>query len=102
MIGQRTKEALAARKARGELCGLVLHKDPQAIIAARIKGAASNAVRAAEFAAKMIPTIKQLQAQGMSLDKVAEELTNRGEKTLNDKAWHKSTLSRLLKAAQTV
>lgn len=101
MIGIRTKEALAAKKARGIKLGFVQHKDPESIIVARAKGNASNAARAAEFVAKMAPTIRQLQSQGMTLDQVAGELTRRGEKTLNGGEWHKSTVSRLMKAAQT-
>ena len=99
LIGQRTKDALAAKKARGVKLGFVQHKDPESILRARAKGQATNAAKAAEFAAKLIPTIKQLKDQGMTLDKVAAELTKRGEKTFNGGEWHKSTVSRLLKAA---
>jgi DNA invertase Pin-like site-specific DNA recombinase len=100
LIGTRTKAALAALKAQGVKLGAVQHEDPQAIVRARAKGNASNAARAAEFAAKVVPTIKQLKDQSMTLDQIAAELTNRGIKTLNDREWHKSTVSRLLKAAQ--
>jgi len=101
LIGIRTKEALAAKKARGIKLGFVQHKDPQSIVVARAKGNASNAARAAEFVAKMAPSIQQLQSRGLTLDQVAAELTRRGEKTLNGGEWHKSTVSRLMKAAQT-
>ena len=101
LIGIRTKDALAAKKARGVKLGFVQHKDPQSIVVARAKGNASNAARAAEFVAKMAPSIQQLQSRGLTLDQVAAELTRRGEKTLNGGEWHKSTVSRLMKAAQT-
>jgi hypothetical protein len=37
----------------------------------------------------------------MTLDQIAAELTSRNVATLNGGEWHKSTVSRLLKAAQT-
>ena len=94
MIGARTKAALAALKAQGVELGnrTNLHE-------AQAKGQASNATRAAAFAARIAPTIKHLQAQGMTLDQIAAELTERNVSTLNGGVWHKSTVSRLLKAA---
>lgn len=97
MIGQRTKTALAALKAQGAQLG-----NRTNLAEAQAKGNESNAAKAAAFAAKLAPTIQQLKHQGMKLDQIATELTNRGIKTANGGDWHKSTVSRLLKAAQVV
>jgi DNA invertase Pin-like site-specific DNA recombinase len=99
LIGQRTKEALAAKKARGAKLGFVQHKDPEAIVRARAAGNATNAAKAAEFAANIVPEIKRLKESGLTLDKIAAELTKLGRKTMNGGEWSKSTISRLLKTA---
>lgn len=90
MIGSRTKAALAPMVGTGKLGNKTNLAEAQA------KGQATNAARAAAFAARLLPTIKQLKAQGMTLDQVAAELTNRNEKTFNGGEWSKSTVSRLL------
>jgi DNA invertase Pin-like site-specific DNA recombinase len=94
LIGSRTKDALAAKKAQGVVLGnrTNLHE-------AQTKGQATNAAKAATFVAKIVPEIKLLQAQGKTLDAIATALTERGFKTANGGVWHKSTVSRLLKAA---
>ncbi|WP_305821602.1 recombinase family protein [Massilia brevitalea] len=92
MIGARTKAALAAKKAQGVVLG-----NRTNLADAQAKGHAANAARAAEFTARVLPTILQLRSQGMTLDQVAEELTARNIATLNGASWHKSTISRLLK-----
>jgi DNA invertase Pin-like site-specific DNA recombinase len=94
MIGARTKSALAALKAKGVQLGNRTNLDE-----AQAKGQAANSSRAAAFAAKVAPTIRQLQAQNMTLTEIAVELTERNIATLNGGTWHKSTVSRLLKAA---
>ncbi|WP_211223761.1 recombinase family protein [Massilia niastensis] len=94
MIGARTKSALAALKARGVPLG-----NRTNLAEAQAKGQATNAAKAAEFAARVLPTIQQLKNQHMTLDQIAATLTNRGISTANGGVWNKSTISRLLKAA---
>jgi DNA invertase Pin-like site-specific DNA recombinase len=94
LIGSRTKAALAALKAKGVLLG-----NKTNLSTAQAKGQAANATKAAAFAAKVVPLIIQLKQQSMTLDQIAAELTERNVKTLNGGVWHKSTISRLLKAS---
>lgn len=93
MIGSRTKVALAPMVGTGKLGNKTNLNEAQA------KGQATNAAKAAEFAARVVPTIKQLKEQGMTLDQVAAELTSRNIATFNGGEWSKSTISRLLKKA---
>jgi DNA invertase Pin-like site-specific DNA recombinase len=94
LIGSRTKAALAALKAKGVVLG-----NRTNLLEAQAKGQATNAARAAAFKSKVLPTIKQLQAEGRTLDAIATELAERNVATFNGGVWHKSTVSRLLKAA---
>jgi DNA invertase Pin-like site-specific DNA recombinase len=94
LIGSRTKSALADLKAKGVQLGnrTNLHE-------AQALGQASNAAKAAAFAAKIVPEIRLLQAQNKTMVQIAEELNRRGIKTALGRTWHQSTVSRLLKAA---
>lgn len=95
MIGQRTKAALAPMVGTGVLGNKTnLHE-------AQAKGQATNAAKAAAFTAKMAPVINELKAKNMTLDQVATYLNDNFFPTFSGKEWHKSTVSRLLKAAQT-
>jgi DNA invertase Pin-like site-specific DNA recombinase len=94
LIGARTKSALAALKAQGVQLG-----NQTNLSEAQAMGQATNAAKAAAFAAKIVPEIKLLQGQGKTLDAIATALTERGFQTFNGGTWHKSTVSRLLKAA---
>lgn len=95
MIGARTKAALAAKKAQGVVLG-----NRTNLAEAQAKGQATNAAKATAFAAQVVPLIKQLKSQNMTLDQIATELTARRVNTSNGGEWHKSTISRLLKVSQ--
>jgi DNA invertase Pin-like site-specific DNA recombinase len=95
MIGARTKAALAPKVGTGVLGNRTNLAQAQA------KGNATNATKAAAFAAKMAPIINDLKAKAMTLDQIAAHLNDSFVPTFNGKEWHKSTVSRLLKAAQS-
>jgi DNA invertase Pin-like site-specific DNA recombinase len=59
MIAQRTRDALAAAKARGQKLG-----NPN-LNALRGIGAAANRESAERFAANILPVIRQIQASGV-------------------------------------
>jgi len=94
LIGSRTKAALAALKAQGAQLG-----NRTNLAEAQAMGQATNAAKAATFASKMLPAIRLLQAQKMTMAEIAAELNERGTKTALGGVWHQSTISRLLKAA---
>lgn len=94
LIASRTKSALADLKAQGVQLGNRTNlQEAQAL------GQARNAEKAAAFAAAILPEIRQLQAQSMTMAQIADELNRRGVKTALGRTWHQSTVSRLIKAA---
>jgi DNA invertase Pin-like site-specific DNA recombinase len=94
LIASRTRSALADLKAQGVQLGnrTNLHE-------AQALGQARNAEKAAAFAAGILPEIRRLQAQTMTMAQIADELNRRGVKTALGRTWHQSTVSRLIKAA---
>jgi DNA invertase Pin-like site-specific DNA recombinase len=91
-ISTRTKEALAAAKARGVRLG-----NPRLAVAR----AAVNAARqeaADSFAADVLPIIRQIQKSGISSFRgVAKALSARGIKTANGGAWTAGRVSDILR-----
>ena len=98
MISQRTKEAPAAAKARGVKLG-----NDNLTDAARAKGRVASALalakRAKERAALVVPTIRELQAGGASLHKVAEALNSKGVPAPRGGAWYGSSVRNALRLA---
>lgn len=94
LIGTRTKDALAVRKAQGVLLG-----NRTNLSEAQAKGQATNAAKAAAFTVKLLPTVTRMREQKMTMDEIAAELNRNETRTFNGGTWHKSTVSRLLKAA---
>lgn len=97
-ISRRTKEALAAAKARGTRLG---NPNGAASLqrAAKGNGAAVDAVKAgaAERASDLAPIIADIRAGGaVSLPAIARELNGRGIVTSRGGAWHPSSVRNLL------
>ncbi|HLI12818.1 MAG TPA: recombinase family protein [Alphaproteobacteria bacterium] len=94
MISKRTREALAAAKARGVQLG---SPDPH-------KGATIGVPRAAvarkrkaqEFAASVLPAINELRTAGLSLRAIAKELTDRGIASPRGGSWGPQTVANVL------
>jgi DNA invertase Pin-like site-specific DNA recombinase len=92
MIADRTRVALAAKKAQGAALGNRTNlPDAQAKGVAAIKGAAD------EFAANVLPIVRQLQASGVTTVRaIAEALNVRNIRTARGGEWHGSTVRNLL------
>jgi DNA invertase Pin-like site-specific DNA recombinase len=92
MIADRTRAALAAKKAQGATLG-----NRTNLGEAQSKGAAANAAGAEAFAANVLPVIRQIQASGAKTARaIAEALNARGIRTARGGAWHDSTVRNLL------
>ena len=97
-ISRRTKEALAAAKARGVKLG-----NPNGAAALRRAGKGGVALRetvrqnADEFAAALAPVVAELRAEGVtSLRGMAAALNDRGMMTRRGRRWHVSNVRNLL------
>ena len=87
MISQRTKEALAAAKARGVKLG-----NPNLATLNRDRGR-----RARAFTAKVGPTLEAYRQQGLSQRRMVEALNDCGVPAPRGGRWHAQTLTRVLK-----
>ncbi len=95
MIGQRTRDALRAAKARGKKLG-----NPQ-LADARKRAVQGNKSAAARYAANVLPVIREIQASGIkSLRGVARALTARGIATARGGAWSPVQVSAILQRAR--
>lgn len=97
MISKRTKEALAASKARGKQLGLAnpLRTDRTAV---SDKGVACRQVKAENFADNVRPIIDQIKASGVStLQNIATALNARGIKSPRGGQWYPASVERLIK-----
>jgi DNA invertase Pin-like site-specific DNA recombinase len=95
MIADRTRAALAAKKAQGAALG-----NRTNLNAAQAMGAAANAAGAEAFAANVLPIIRQIQASGAKTARaIAEALNARGIRTARGGAWYDSTVRNLLARA---
>lgn len=91
LISQRTRAALAAKKAQGVKLGNPHYAD------AVVKARAAAAGQADGFASSMLPIIEGIRAAGVtSFAGIAEALNARGLHTRRGGAWHATTVRNIL------
>ena len=95
MIADRTRAALAAKKAQGAILG-----NRTNLAEAQTLGADANRAGADAFAANVLPVVRQIQAAGAKSSRaIAEALNARGIRTARGGAWFGSTVLNLLARA---
>jgi DNA invertase Pin-like site-specific DNA recombinase len=96
LIADRTRAALAAKKAQGAKLGNRTILDE-----ASAKGATANRAAADAFAANVLPVVRQIQASGATkLRAIAEALNVRGIRTARGGQWHAMTVQNLLSRSE--
>ena len=91
LISTRIREALAAKKARGEPVG------NQRFAEIARAGREVQAARADQFATDVVPIIEQIRAAGVTtLKGIADALNSRGVRTARGGRWDATTVKRLL------
>jgi DNA invertase Pin-like site-specific DNA recombinase len=92
LISDRTRAALAAKRAQGAALG-----NRTNLGEAQALGATANKAAADTFAANVLPVVRQIQASGViTFRAIAEALNARGIRTARGGAWHDSTVRNLL------
>jgi len=92
MIADRTRVALAQRKAQGVTLG-----NRTNLPEASAKGASANREAAEAFAANVLPVVRQIEASGITTHRgIAEALNARRIRTARGGQWHQSTVRNLL------
>ena len=91
LISQRTRAALAAKKAQGVKLG-----NPRAAETVG-RAHAANRTAADQFAANVLPIVREIQASGLTtLREIAAALNARGVRTARGGQWHSTTVRNLL------
>jgi DNA invertase Pin-like site-specific DNA recombinase len=95
LISERTKAALAAKKANGARLG-----NPRNIGAAGLYGRTIQVAAADQFAARLIPVIDAIKNTGaMSLEAITCALNERGVRPARGTRWYASSVANLLSRA---
>jgi DNA invertase Pin-like site-specific DNA recombinase len=106
MIGERTRVALAAKKAAGKALGMHAHKDPTAGDRARAASAVAVKANADACARHVAPTLLALKRGGLTLSQIADQMNALQVATPRGGQWYASgvcnMLSRIAKLGITV
>src|SRR5258706_13938120 len=96
LIADRTRAALAAKKAQGTVLG-----NRTNLADAQAKGVATNRKTADAFASNVLPIVKQIQAAGATTHRaIAQALNDPRVRTARGGDWHDSTVRNLLARAR--
>ena len=97
MISERTKAALAAKKATGAALG-----NPHNLAHAGNLGRAALIEAADRFVESLGPVVQALRSEGATtLRAMAQALNRRGVKSPRGGAWHPSSVANLLSRSET-
>ncbi len=99
LISERTKKALAAKKARGEKLGGYREGgfgDEATRAATVAKAAKARTEKADEYALKVAGHIRQAQHSGLSLRQIAQVLNDKGISTARGKKWQAATVRNMI------
>lgn len=91
LIADRTKAALAAKKASGALLG-----NRSNLAEAAALGRARIRAQADRFAAAVLPMVLEMRASGHAYGSIAAALNERGVRTSQGGRWHGSTIYNML------
>jgi DNA invertase Pin-like site-specific DNA recombinase len=96
LISERTRNALAAKKAKGAALG-----NPSNLDEAGQIGREAQQNDAARFAGNIIPIIRSIQAAGIaSMVSIADALNERGIRTVRGGRWHCSSVRNVLNRSE--
>jgi DNA invertase Pin-like site-specific DNA recombinase len=92
LISDRTKAALAAKKAQGARLG-----NPRNLALAGANGRATAVSSADKFAAGLLPLVQALQSSGArTLEALTQGLNERGVRSARGSRWHASSVANML------
>ena len=95
LISERTRSALASKKAAGAPLG-----NRRNLVAAGVKGRHTQQNEAARFAQNILPVIRSIQSSGTSgMVSIANALNERGVRTVRGGRWHPSSVRNVLARA---
>lgn len=100
-IGERTRVALKQLKNKGKALGNANPKIAKHMDEAIQKSVLTNKREADTFADNIRPVIERMRGVGMSVNKIAEELNQQGNKTARGGQWYAKTVVNVINRWET-